>query len=312
MSATAVSNGAHAQMLAFRDRHRHHEDMSTEQPPGFPIWPGPPPGGGGPVSGEHVSRTGAVTNVAVPTLTVLRPVQPNGAAMLIAGGGGYKQIENGKEAIPAARWLASIGVTAFVLTYRLPKEGWTVGRFAPFQDAERAIRMIRGQARYFGVDPRRVGVMSFSAGAHLLGMETACADQLSYTPIDALDQVSGHPDLTLLIYPIVTLEPPYQDTSTRRVLIGDHPSPTESARWSVQTHIHPGLAPFFLVQAADDPVSNPANTAILQAACEQNGVEVVRHLFPTGGHGFGLGKPGTATVEWPGIAEQWMAGHRFI
>ncbi|MDE7548344.1 alpha/beta hydrolase [Acetobacter fabarum] len=308
MAAATVSSGVHAQMCAAHDERHQHGDIPTK----FPIWPGLPPGGGGPVAGEHVSRSGAVTNVAVPTLTVLRPVQPNGAAMLVAGGGGYKRIENAKEAMPTARWLASIGVTAFVLTYRLPREGWAVGRLAPFQDAERAIRIIRAQAHLFGIDPHRVGITGFSAGAHLLGMEAVCADHLSYTPIDVWDQVSGHPDLALLIYPIVALEPPYQNTSTRRLLIGDHPSPAESTRWSVQTHIHPGLAPFFLVQAADDPVSNPANTAILQTACAHNGVEVVRHLFPTGGHGFGLGKSGTATVTWPNMAEQWMAGHRFI
>ncbi|MFH7812510.1 alpha/beta hydrolase [Acetobacter lovaniensis] len=311
-AATIVSGNAHAQTVTPDAGNRRQDAMPSALVSGFPIWHGPPPGGGGPTSGEHVSRSGAVTNVAVPTLTVFRPVKPNGAAMLIAGGGGYKRVENGKEAMPTARWLASIGVTSFVLTYRLPEEGWTVGRSAPFQDAERAIRIIRGRARHFGIDPRRVGIIGFSAGAHLLGMQTACANQLSYAPLDLVDQISGRPDLTLLIYPIVTLEPPYQHTSTRRILIGDHPSPAESARWSVQTHIHPGLAPFFLVQAADDPVSNPANTAILQATCEQNNVEVVRHLFPTGGHGFGLGKPETATVEWPKMAEQWMAGHQFI
>lgn len=311
-AATIVSSGAHAQISTPDAENRRQDAMPNALSSGFPIWHGPPPGGGGPASGEHVSSSGAVTNIAVPTLTVLRPVKPNGAAMLIAGGGGYKRVENGKEAMPTALWLASIGVTSFVLTYRLPKEGWTVGRSAPFQDAERAIRIIRGQARHFGIDPRRVGIVGFSAGAHLLGMQTACANQLSYAPLDLVDQISGRADLTLLIYPIVTLEPPYQHTSTRHVLIGDHPSPAESARWSVQTHIHPGLAPFFLVQAADDPVSDPANTAILQAACDQNHVEVVRHLFPTGGHGFGLGKPETATMQWPRMAEQWMAGHQFI
>ncbi|WP_340312865.1 alpha/beta hydrolase [Brytella acorum] len=287
-------------------------DARSEIPWRVPVWPGQPPGGGGPEGQERVSRKGSVTNVVVPTLTVLRPMNPTGSAILIAGGGGYKHIENGTEAMPSARWLASIGITAFVLTYRLPREGWRAGARAPLQDAERAIRVIRGQSASLGIDPRKVGVLGFSAGGHLLGMETVLASRLSYQPVDALDRISGNPDFSLLIYPIVTLEPPFQDTSTRRVLIGEDPNPVESVEWSVQTHVHPGLAPFFLVQAADDPISNPANTAILQAACERNGVDVDRHLFPTGGHGFGLGRPGTETVDWPRMAEAWMAKRHFL
>ncbi|MBB2157263.1 alpha/beta hydrolase [Gluconacetobacter diazotrophicus] len=316
-ATAALAGGAFpgcARTQPFRPRHRGagHDDDRPAPPSGLAIWPGPPPGGGGPTGREHVSASGAVTRVAIPRLTVLRPARPNGAAMLIAAGGGYRRIEVQKEAMPAAGWLASIGVTAFVLTYRLPPEDWAAGSLAPFQDAGRAIRTMRGQAGHLGIDPRRIGVLGFSSGGHLLGMQTACAERLDYAPVDALDRESGRPDLTMLVYPIVTLEPPYQHTSSRRVLIGDHPTPVESARWSVQTHVHSGLAPFFLAQAADDPVSNPQNTAILQAACESAGVRVERHLFPTGGHGFGLGAPGTQTVEWPAMAESWMRRERFV
>jgi len=278
----------------------------------IPLWDGMPPGGGGPDGVPLWSRTGSVTNVVEPTVSVYRPARPNGAAMLIAAGGGYRHIEMGKEAIPAAMWLSTLGITAFVLTYRLPPEGWRSGRMAPFQDAQRALRLIRARAAEFGLDPRRVGALGFSAGAHLLGMQSARAGWQTYATRDAIDAQSDAFNATLLIYPIVTLLRPYQHTATRRVLIGDDPSAEESAAWSVQTHIHADEAPFFLVQAADDPISDPANSAILEGACQSAGVAVERHLFPTGGHGFGLGRPGTDTVNWPQMATAWMQKYRFI
>lgn len=278
----------------------------------LPLWPDIPPGGGGPNGTPRFSKTGSLTHIANPTLGVYRPENPNGAAMLIAAGGGYRHIQMGTEAVPAAKWLNSLGITAFVLAYRLPSEGWGAGASAPFQDAQRAIRVIRARSGEMGIDPKRVGALGFSAGGHLLGMRTTRATWESYAPIDGVDTAPDSIDLNLLIYPIVTLEPPYDDTETRRVLIGDDPTPEQSRAWSVQNYVHRGETPFFLVQAADDPISNPANTAILASACQRQGVSVERHLFPSGGHGFGLGRPGTKTTQWPTLALVWMRQQRFI
>ncbi|WP_341535046.1 alpha/beta hydrolase [Acetobacter sacchari] len=278
----------------------------------WPLWEGAPPGGGGPTGPEQVSAHGAITNVSTPTLTIWRPERPNGAAMLVAGGGGYQRIQMQKEAEAAARWLIGLGVTAFTLAYRLPMEGWGAGRLAPFQDAQRAVRMMRHSAPALGLDPHRIGGVGFSAGGHLLGMTSARSHEAIYASADAIDVASSALDLNLLLYPIVTLKPPYDRTSTRRVLIGAHPTPEDSAMWSLETHIHRGLRPFFLAQAADDQISNPANTAILELACHQTSISAARHLFPTGGHGFGMGIPGTETIMWPGLAENWMRKTGFI
>ncbi|ACB93838.1 alpha/beta hydrolase [Beijerinckia indica] len=278
----------------------------------IPLWEGSPPGGGGPAGPEALNYKGTLTNVSVPTISLYRPAVPNGAAILIAAGGGYHHIQMGKEAVPAAEWLNSLGITAFILAYRLPEEGWGAGRIAPFQDAQRALRLIRGRSSSFGIDPSRLGVLGFSAGAHLLGMRATRPDWSCYPPMDAFDNISDESALNLLIYPIVTLEPPYQDTQTCRILLGPDPKRHEASEWSVQTYVRRDDAPFFLVQASDDPISNPAHTAILEAACQRKGVAVARHLFPTGGHGFGLGSPGTQTVEWPSMAEHWMRQMKFI
>lgn len=283
----------------------HARPASADGNPGdlIPLWPGRPPGGGGPDGPLQTSAKGAMTNIAVPALEVYRPQRPNGMAVLVAAGGGYKRIEMESEARPAARWLAAHGVTACVLRYRLPGEGWRNGPLAPLQDAQRALRVIAGER---GVDPTRIGVLGFSAGGHLLGLAAARSGFASYRPVDSSDAASARPAKAALIYPVVTLLPPYDHTSTRVQLVGRDPSQAESADWSVETHVREHCPPLFLVQAQDDPISNISNTAILERAARQAGVPVERHVLPSGGHGFGMGQPGTPTGEWPRWYQAWL------
>ncbi|WP_206093600.1 alpha/beta hydrolase [Pandoraea sp. ISTKB] len=278
----------------------------------IPLWPGMPPGGGGPGGHVETSAKGAVSNVATPYLDVYVPERPNGAAMLVAAGGGYKREQMGSEAIPAAQWLAERGVTAFVLAYRLPNEEWVDGALAPLQDAQRAMRIIRSQAHQRGLDAERVGVLGFSAGGHLMGLTATRSGFASYRPVDDIDTHSARPANAALIYPVITLLPPYDHTSTRRILVGNHPTKQESAEWSVETHVKHGCPPVFLTQADDDPISNPENTRIMKRACEQAGVPVEFHPLASGGHGFGMGKPGTPTVEWPAFYETWLRARQMI
>ncbi|NHN88696.1 alpha/beta hydrolase [Acetobacter conturbans] len=278
----------------------------------IPLWPDTPPGGGGPQGAPRLSHYGAMTHIATPIISVHRPARPNGAAVIVAAGGGYRYLQMMKEAVRPAEWLNSLGITAFILIYRLPDEGWKVGRLAPFQDAQRAIRLVRFHAATFGIDPDRIGALGFSAGGHLLGMCAIRPEWKTYEPVDAADAQSLGLSLTMLAYPVITLEPPYQRTATRRSLIGNVLDQRQCADWSVQTYVRPGDPPFFLVQAADDRISSPANTEILEDACYHDDVPVVRHLFPTGGHGFGMGRPGLPCSAWPGMAADWMRGRGFI
>lgn len=286
---------------------------ASTAPQTIALWPGAPPGGGGPAGPVQLDAHGAVSNIAVPQLTVFAPRKPNGTAMLIAGGGGYTRIGMATEAYPAARWLMARGITAFVLSYRLPVENWADGPLAPLQDAQRALRLIRAGASRFRVDPARIAVLGFSAGGHLMGMAAARPAFASYPPVDELDtREPARPVAAALIYPVVTLLPPYDHTSTRRSLVGDNPSETDSVYWSVETHIRAGCPPMFLVQADDDTISNPANTAILADACKRAGVPVELRRLPSGGHGFGMGRPGTPTTAWPGWFDTWLRGERLL
>ena len=232
--------------------------------------------------------------------------------MLVAAGGGYRHIAITREATPAAAWLAARGVTAFVLCYRLPPEGWTDGPLAPLQDAQRALRIIRAQAPRYRLDRDRVGVLGFSAGGHLMGLAATRSAFQSYAAVDAQDGLSARPDNAALVYPVITLEPPYDRTSTRNALVGPHPAPEASAAWSVQTHVRPDCPPVFLMQAEDDPISDPANTLIMADACRAAGVTVDLHRVPTGGHGFGMGRPGSPTAAWPNWYETWLRARHVI
>lgn len=266
----------------------------------IPLWNGVPPGGGGPSGSENLTSKGALSNITHPLLYVFKPEKPNGKAVLIAAGGGYKRMEMGTEAWPAADWLVARGYTAYVLSYRLPDENWTDGNLISLQDAQRALRIVRSREKH-------VSVLGFSAGGHLLGMAVTRTDYQSYPPQDRLDAEPAYADSAALIYPIITLLPPYTKTSTHKLLVGPHASDAEDAKWSVQTMVTTHTPSMFLVQAEDDPISNPQNTLIMAAACEQKHVPVEMHRYSSGGHGFGMGKPGTPTVEWPGKYEKWLS-----
>ncbi|CAM3413475.1 alpha/beta hydrolase [Rouxiella silvae] len=298
--------GASAVFLAgcVNAKKRHLSEPQTAE--SLRLWPSTPPGGGGPDGPMKISQRGAVSNVSTPHLTVYQPKNPNGSAMLIAAGGGYKRIEMESEAHPAAQWLSERGITAFVLTYRLPNEGWQAGAMAPLQDAQRALRLIRANANKYGIRKDKLGVLGFSAGGHLLGMASVRADFQSYSAIDEIDNHSAKPDVSALIYPIITLEAPYSDTSTAHILVGRHADEREAARWSVQNFVTPQTPPMFLAQAKDDPISNPMNTVIMKEACDKMHVPCELHQLASGGHGFGMGKPGTPTEIWPHFYRDWL------
>lgn len=265
----------------------------------FPLWKGRPPGGGGPDGSTIVSSSGARSHISIPSLTVLTPPSPNGHAVLIAGGGGYKRIEMGKESWPAANWLTARGYTAYVLSYRLPGEGWTDGSLVSLQDAQRALRIVREREK-------KVSVLGFSAGGHLLGMAVTRPDFRSYPVTDTLDKIHANADRAALIYPVITLEKPYTHTSTHKILVGPDATDAQNAAWSVQNYVTPYAPPFFLAQAEDDPISDPHNTLIMTTACQKEHVPVEMHRYATGGHGFGMGKAGTPTQEWPAHYEKWL------
>ena len=274
-------------------------------PEAIALWPGAPPGGSGPQGPEQVSARGSVTNISRPRLLVHRPARPNGTAIVVASGGGYTHLANGTESTPAAIWLQSLGVTAFELIYRLPREGWS--REAPFQDGQRAMRLVRAGAASWGINPARIGMMGFSAGGHLVGMTEVEPDAHRYPAGDATDTVSARPDFCALLYPVLSMLPPNDHTQSRIQIVGTSPSEAESAAWSVERHVTDRTPPTFLAQAEDDPISPIANSRMMYAALQAAHVPAELHIFEHGGHGWGMGRPGSEVSAWPAMFAHWAA-----
>lgn len=242
----------------------------------------------------------AVFGISRPRMVVFRPAQPNGAAVLITPGGGYRWVVVDKEGYEMGRWLAARGYTAFVLFYRLPGEGWAAGPDVGLSDAQRAMRIIRSRAKTYGIDPERVGAMGFSAGGHLcadLGTRFAVK---TYEPVDESDTLSARPTIAAPIYPVISMRAPEAHPGSREKLLGPAPAATEEQKHSPHLQVPDNAPPFFVLHAEDDDVVPVENALLLRAALRAKNILVETHLFAHGGHGFGLRKAIGKPVEiWP-------------
>ncbi len=270
----------------------------------IPLWPGPPLGRGeASEAQERIGAHGQISRVANPRLLVHRPAAPNGASVVLMAGGGYREIEAGTESGPAAQWLQSRGVTAFELIYRLPHDGWPAS--ATFADGQRAVRLVRSMAQPFGLDANRVGVIGFSAGAHLAGMTAVGQPANPYAPLDEADSLSARPDFAGLLYPVLTMLPPWNTTFACKELLGANASPEACAAYSVERQVGGGCPPVFLAQAVDDPISQVENSLLTLDALRRAGIGAELHLFQRGGHGWGMGEPGSEVAIWPTLLAKW-------
>lgn len=282
----------------------------SKNPEQIELWNGHMPDRGGWGGPGIISAKGSVTHVSTPRLIIHRPDHPNGTAVLVISGGGYAHIELGKESSPAAGWLQSQGVTAFELIYRLPQEGWP-STIVPFQDAQRAVRLIRSMAGRYGIDPHKIGILGFSAGGHLAGITATLFNKKFYGPVDAVDSLPARPDFTALLYPVISMLPPNNKTHSLKSILGPNPTLSQETAFSVERQVTTGTPPTFLAQAADDPISPVANSYLMETALKKARVPVETHIFPTGGHGWGMGKPGSEAAQWPDLFKSWAQRNGF-
>ncbi|MDN4632363.1 alpha/beta hydrolase [Sphingomonas sp. PsM26] len=240
--------------------------------------------------------------IARPALVVKRAAKPNGAAVLVIPGGGYGFLSYDNEGLEQAAWLNARGITAFILQYRLPAEGWGDRALVPLQDAQRAMRTIRADAARFGVDPARIAVLGFSAGGHLAGSLATRHGETAYAPMDAIDGQSARPDYAGLIYPVVSLEAPFTHGGSRDALLGtDAPVPLRHIA-SVETRVTSDTPPIFLAHAADDDLVPVANSIAMFGAMKAAARPAELHVFEAGGHGFGTRLPASKPVSvWPAL-----------
>jgi len=278
------------------------------------LWPGTPPGTSAVAHAETVTENGTdparpnrtYSGITRPTLTAYLPNHPDGTAVLIAPGGRYMRVWADKEGAEVARAFSAKGITAFVLKYRLPGEGHANGAAVPLQDAQRAVRLVRAHAAEWGIDPRRIGVMGFSAGGHLAALLGAAHARQTYAPADAADVLSPRPDFALLLYPVVTMDAALAHADSRRMLLGDQPSSQAVDDASPERLVAEGARPVFIAVAADDATVDPMNSLVLFQSLLRAKVPAELHVFAHGGHGFAMDRATEAGAAWPDLAMAWI------
>jgi acetyl esterase/lipase len=249
----------------------------------------------------HVHRP--VLSVALPA-----PGTANGAAVIACPGGGYVRLPVASAHGSEAQWLKSLGVTTFVLTYRLGNSGL----YAPLQDVTQAIRIVRSRAAEFGLDPRRIGVFGSSAGGHLAAWASTAYDEPAAKTGSPLDTVSARPDFAILEYPVITMQVPYAHGGSRRALIGGHPTPEQIQATSVELHVTAQTPPTFVLSTEADKSVPQENAMMYYEALLRAHVSAELHLYELGPHGFGFRKGLGTTSLWPELAAAWMRSHAWI
>ena len=269
----------------------------------IPLWPEGVPDAKPGLGPEHVDD-GRVSNVSEPTLTVYGPAvdRPNGTAVIICPGGGYVRLSTTREGEQYAAWLGTLGITSFVLKYRMQE----FGHPAPLRDVLRAVRLVRSQAARYHIRPDRIGVMGSSAGGHLAASAGTLYDHpLGRTGAD-LDQVSARPDFLVLMYPVITMDGPAVHAGSRKALLGANPSAADVRLMSVEQQVTAATPPTLLIHTQEDQTVPVENSILFYQALTRAKVPAEMYLFEHGSHGMGM-RAGLGTAsEWPKRAEEWF------
>ncbi|TPW31635.1 alpha/beta hydrolase [Martelella alba] len=277
----------------------------------IPLWPGRPKGTPADLEpviterSENLFRTSRViTGVSAPSLTAIVPEKPNGVSLIAAPGGGYRRISLDAAGYQLALELAPLGITTFMMIYRLPGEGHENAADVPLMDAQRAVRLIRRNAADWGLSPDRIGFLGSSAAGHMAAsVATAHARQV-YAPMDDADQLSARPDFLGLMVPVITMQDPFVHNGSREALLGDRADEAAKRDYSPDLQVTSDAPETFLV-LADDDQSVPAENGLgFYAALRRAGVPAELHVFRDGGHTFSV--PGAPVRDWSRLFIDWL------
>ncbi len=250
---------------------------------------------------------GAVGNEAadVPKLTLYPAPEKSasGAAVVVCPGGGYRNLASDHEGRQVAEWLNTLGVSAFVLQYRV---GPRYRHPIPLRDAERAVRLVRSDAARYAIDPARTGVLGFSAGGHLAASLGIYGGIGNPDATDPVERMNARPDFMVLAYPVISMAASFAHTGSRDSLLGVPADPKLVEELSLERRVTAGTPPAFLFHTADDPGVPVENSLTLFQALRDARVPAELHVFPKGRHGVGLAPGATVLSQWPGLCATWM------
>lgn len=265
-----------------------------------------------PGADEEISRYSddgilSISKVSRPELTVYLPPKEKagGTAVIVCPGGGYWNISAGHEGSDVARRLNEEGITAFVLKYRIPDDQTMINKeIGPLQDAQRAIQIVRSRAAEWGINPHRIGILGFSAGAHLAA---SAGTHFNHSYISNPQHVSLRPDFMILVYPVISFTDTIGHLGSRNQLLGKNPSPEKIKEYSNELQVTDHTPPAFLVHAQDDDAVPYANSVVFAEALKKHQVPVKVFSYEKGGHGFGLINK-TSSIRWMDICLEWIKG----
>ncbi|WP_423126953.1 alpha/beta hydrolase [Gaoshiqia sp. Z1-71] len=244
--------------------------------------------------------------ISNPTIQVYpAPAGKNtGTAVVVCPGGGYYGISFVGEGQEVAKWLNGLGISAIVLHYRLPDDAIMENKsIAPLQDGQEAMRIVRRNAKEWGIDPHKIGIMGFSAGGHLASTVSTHYNEKVYTPIDS---TSARPDFSLLIYPVISMDTAITHMGSRESLIGKNPSTEMVEHFSNALKVTANTPPAFMIHSLDDgavPVENSIEYAL---AMKKYKVPCELHIYQSGGHGYGLGRSKNTESTWTEACRRWF------
>ena len=284
---------------------RHTNDIRPAEKVFAPLWPKGAPGALGSSPADR------------PGLTFFFPesAQANGAAVIVCPGGAYGMLARDKEGVQPSLWLKSLGVRAFLLDYRV---GPAYRHPVQMGDGQRAVRWVRANAGRFGIDPRRIGMLGFSAGGHLTATVASFFDDGDFGSPDSVERASSRPDFQILVYPVISMQAPFAHRASRINLLGRNPTAAALDSLSPDRHVGARTPPAFIVHAEDDPVVAYAHAQAYADALMEAKVQVEFMGFAQGGHAFGLaaektGAPGHAQLAtWPSQCVKWMESLRLL
>lgn len=260
---------------------------------------------------DKESVINGISKVSEPSLTIFFADAKiaNGTSVIICPGGGYSHLAINKEGYKIAKWFNSLGISAFVLKYRMPSDVTMKDKsIGPLQDAQEALRMVRRNVDKWKLDPNKIGIMGFSAGGHLAATLSTQFDEKVYIP---MDNMSARPDFSILVYPVISMQDGITHNGSKENLLGKNPSAELIGNYSNENRVENTTPKTFLVHATDDKAVPVENSINYYLALKQHNIPVEMHVYENGGHGFGLGVQET-NLNWPKACEKWLASNGYI
>ncbi len=276
-----------------------------------PLYQGPIPNSNSTVISEKIMKQDItrIGSVQVPDIAVYLPSKRSatGQAVIICPGGGYHYLAYDWEGSDIARYLNSIGVAAMVLKYRLPVYGNVVESYkVPLMDAQRAMRLVRFNAAQWNISPYKIGIMGFSAGGHLASTLGTHFDQGNPAATDSVERMSCRPDFMILTYPVISFADSITHQGSREALIGKDPDGKMTSFYSSELQVTKDTPPAFLVHSGDDQAVPVENSLLMYQALLAQNIPAEMHIFPEGGHGFGLNIGNEQVNSWANSLRLWL------